>query len=145
MTGSGLTLATDPRVDPRLVAQFAQFGAADPPPPPPLTRSSAREDLLEWFARGEPRAEALFAALRAPEVVGVSVETTRITGPDANEISLFLHRPQRASGRLPCVVHLHGGAMTLLRAASPAYTRFRDELSASGLVVVGVGAGGMKW
>jgi acetyl esterase/lipase len=138
MADSVWTLATDPRADPRLVAVLAQFGAAEPPPAPPFTRASPREDVLAWFAGVEPRAEELFAALSAPEVAGVTVETTRIPGPDDNEIPLFVHRPQRASGRLPCLVHIHGGGMTVLPAASPAYARFRDELAASGLVVVGV-------
>jgi acetyl esterase/lipase len=120
------------------VAVLAKFGAADPPPAPPFTRASPREDVLAWFADLEPRAEELFAAVGVPEVAGVSVETTRIPGPDGTEISLFVHRPQRASGRLSCVVHLHGGGMTVLRAVSPWYARFRDELAASGLVVVGV-------
>jgi hypothetical protein len=82
VTDSVWTLATDPRADPRLVALLAQLGAADPPPAPPFTRASPREDVLAWFAGVEPRPEELFAAVSAPEVGGVSVETTRILGPD---------------------------------------------------------------
>jgi acetyl esterase len=35
-------------------------------------------------------------------------------------------------------VHLHGGGMTLLTAAEPLYVHLRDELAATGLVVIGV-------
>jgi acetyl esterase len=42
------------------------------------------------------------------------------------------------SGPLPCVYHTHGGGMVLLTAAGPTYVRWRDELAALGMVVVGV-------
>ena len=42
------------------------------------------------------------------------------------------------SGPLPCVVHTHGGGMAILRAADPNFVLWRNELAATGLVVVGV-------
>ncbi len=47
-------------------------------------------------------------------------------------------RPADARGPLPCVYHLHGGGMAILQASDPGYVRWRDELAATGLVVVGV-------
>ena len=43
-----------------------------------------------------------------------------------------------ASGSLPGVLHIHGGGMVLLEAAGAGYARWRDELAATGMVVVGV-------
>ena len=36
------------------------------------------------------------------------------------------------------MLHIHGGGMVILHAGGPAYVRIRDELAATGLVVVGV-------
>ncbi|MDH4147177.1 MAG: alpha/beta hydrolase, partial [Acidimicrobiia bacterium] len=48
------------------------------------------------------------------------------------------HRPAGLTGKVPGILHLHGGGMTILEAAGPGYVRWRDELAAAGLVVVGV-------
>ena len=61
-----------------------------------------------------------------------------IAGGDGNEISLYIHRPTGATGPLPAVLHIHGGGMVILEAAGAEYVRWRDELAATGLVVVGV-------
>jgi acetyl esterase/lipase len=53
-------------------------------------------------------------------------------------VTLYLHRPAGAAGPLPGVLHLHGGGMVMLEAAGATYGRWRDELAAAGLVVVGV-------
>ena len=42
------------------------------------------------------------------------------------------------SGTLLGVLHIHGGGMVILSAAGPLYTRWREALAASGMVVVGV-------
>ena len=61
-----------------------------------------------------------------------------IGGIDGNDITLYIHRPTGANGALPGLLHLHGGGMVILEAAGPSYVRWRDELAATGLVVVGV-------
>ena len=61
-----------------------------------------------------------------------------IRGVDGNDITLYIHRPAGVDGPLPGVLHLHGGGMVLLEAAGRGYVRWRDELAAPGMVVVGV-------
>jgi acetyl esterase/lipase len=39
---------------------------------------------------------------------------------------------------MPGILHIHGGGMAILSATEPQYRRWRDELAATGLVVVGV-------
>ena len=51
---------------------------------------------------------------------------------------MYISRPDAGDGVLPCVVHLHGGAMAFLSAADIWYMRGREYLAATGLVVVGV-------
>ncbi|MCW2991239.1 MAG: hypothetical protein JWM73_1833, partial [Solirubrobacterales bacterium] len=90
--------------------------------------------------------DALFADL--PPVEGVTAEVITIPGPDGNELRLFHHRPADATGPLPCVYEIHGGGMTIMSPESASYTRLRNELAATGVIVIGVdfrnaaGAGG---
>jgi acetyl esterase/lipase len=77
-------------------------------------------------------------AQSVPIVEGVTTTTTTIAGTDGNDVTLYVSRPDASDGALPCVVHLHGGAMAFLSAADTGYMRGREYLAATGLVVVGV-------
>jgi acetyl esterase/lipase len=68
----------------------------------------------------------------------VERQTEVIKGVDGNDITLYIHTPKNVSGPLSCVYHMHGGGMVVLTAAGPTYVRWRDELAAQGMVVVGV-------
>jgi acetyl esterase len=135
-----MTLRDDPRADPRMIAAMEPVGLADPPAPVPVGPGSSIEDLLEFVAAAEEGFEGLFAALDAgmPAVEGVDRNVEVIDGLDGNDVTLYVHRPTGASDGLPGVLHLHGGGMVFLEAAGPGYARWRDNLAASGLVVVGV-------
>ena len=135
-----LTLRDDPRADPRMIAAMVPFGLDAPPEPAPVSGDSAIEDLLEYVAAAEEGFEALFGAVVAglPEVAGVERSVEVIRGLDGNDVTLYVHRPAGVDGPLPGVLHLHGGGMVLLEAAGATYGRWRDELAATGLVVVGV-------
>ncbi|MGF1595827.1 MAG: alpha/beta hydrolase fold domain-containing protein [Acidimicrobiales bacterium] len=134
------TLGTDPRADPRMLAAVAPFGLGDRPPATPVTVESSIDDILAHTLAAEQAFGALggMMAAGAPPVEGVTSETASIDGVDGNEIPLYIHRPIDTAGPLPCIVHTHGGGMTLLRAADAGYVRWRDELAATGLVVIGV-------
>ena len=136
----GRTLGTDPRADPRMVAALAAFGLDQRGEAPPVTPSSPREEQLAYCAAAEAGFEAVFGALYAglPAMEGVTSETVTIAGDGGHEIKLYVHRPAGATGTLPCIVHIHGGGMVILEAAGAAYQRWRDELAATGMVVVGV-------
>jgi acetyl esterase/lipase len=123
-----------------LVATLELFGMAGAGEPPPVDAGSPIEALLEFVGPAEEGFEALFAALisEVPAVEGVARSVEVIKGVDGNDITLFVHRPAGADDPLPGVLHLHGGGMVLLEAAGPIYAHWRDELAASGLVVVGV-------
>jgi acetyl esterase/lipase len=97
-------------------------------------------DKLAYAAANESGMESVFAAVFAdlPPITNVQRRTEVIKGVDKNDISLYIHTPQNMSGPLPCVYHTHGGGMVLLTAAGPSYVRWRDELAALGMVVVGV-------
>jgi len=136
----GRSLRTDPRAHPAMVAALAPFGLDQPAPTPPVTSGSSRADLLDWAQDIEVGFEALFDALTTglPPVVGVTSETVVGQGPDGHELTLYVSRPTSAKGALPCAYHLHGGGMVIAGAVTSTYQRWREEVAATGLVVVGV-------
>ncbi|WP_445506466.1 alpha/beta hydrolase fold domain-containing protein [Niallia sp. 03190] len=134
-------LRTDPRSDPRMVAAMAAFNLDGLTAPSPVSPRDPLEDRLKFLAAAESGFEALFAGLMAelPPVPGILHSTEMITGVDGNDIMLYIHRPKgESTAALPGVLHIHGGGMTLLSTSGPVYSRWRDELAATGMVVIGV-------
>ncbi|MFG1667898.1 alpha/beta hydrolase fold domain-containing protein [Streptomyces sp. Y7] len=119
---------------------MAPFGLDRPASAPPVTARSPRAELLEFAAAAEAAFEPVFEALTAglPEVEGIASETRTAVAADGHEIKLYVTRPQAAEGPLPCVYYVHGGGMVMMGATGAVYDRWRRELSADGLVVVGV-------
>jgi acetyl esterase/lipase len=122
-----------------MVKALAEFGLDANMPEAPLTVDSPFEDLLAFAALNEEGVGAVLNAFGAavPDVAGVTTTTTTISGPDGNDITLYVSRPDRA-GTLPALVHLHGGGMAIGSATDLCYSRGREYLASTGLVVVGV-------
>jgi acetyl esterase len=135
-----MQLRDDPRADPRMVAALEPLGLAGAGEPTPVTVASSIEELLGFVAAAEQGFGGLFELLIADlaPVEGVERTVEVIKGVDGNDVTLFVHRPASADGPLPGILHIHGGGMVLLEAAGLQYVRWRDELAATGLVVVGV-------
>ena len=135
-----LELRSDPRADPRMVALLAPFGLDTEAVALPVNRQSPVEDLLAVAAATEQAFDDVFAALLAdvPKATGVETRTVTITGVDGNDITLYVHRPEGATGPLPGLLHLHGGGMAILRAADDSASGWRELLAEQGCVVVGV-------
>lgn len=135
-----LTLGTDPRADPRMVAVMEAMGLGGHPEPLPVEHDSPMDAIHAVLDATEEGFGAMFAALLdgLPPVEGVTSRTEIIPGVDGNDISLYIHEPANRSGAVPGVIHTHGGGMVIATAADPNYVRWRDELAATGLVVVGV-------
>lgn len=135
-----LTLADDPRADPRMVAAMKPFMLDQAAPPVPVSPASPEEEIHEHVRLSEEGFGALFASFFPDDLPALDVTRTTeiITGVDGNDINLYVHRPNGVDGPLPGIVHTHGGGMVLATAADPNYVRWRDELAAQGLVVIGV-------
>jgi acetyl esterase/lipase len=135
-----MQLRDDPRADPRMIAAMAAIGLDVAGPPPPIDASASLEQLRAFAAEAESglggALEPLIASL--PPVGGVASTTENVRGVDGNPIKLFIHRPTSARAPTRGMLHLHGGAMVFGAAADAQYVRWRDELAAAGLVVVGV-------
>ena len=135
----GMTLGTDPRADQRMVAEMKRLGLADNTAPPPIPLDAPLDEVLSQIGPFEAGYIDLFGPSYddlAP-IEGVKHRTEVIAGGDGSELKLYIHTPPGA-GPWPGVLHIHGGGMVILTAADVNYTRWRDELAALGLVVVGV-------
>ncbi|MBC3194945.1 alpha/beta hydrolase fold domain-containing protein [Pseudonocardia sp. C8] len=134
-----MTIGTDPRADPRMLAVLREFGLTDHPAPAPLGPAAGRPALLGFADAAEEAFEGLFAALASSwaPVAGVTREVRTVEG-DGGPVTLHVHRPDRVDGPLPCLYQVHGGGMVMLATEGPLYRHWRDELAAAGAVVVGV-------
>ena len=133
------TLETDERADPRIVqVLLAARGLA--PGVDEIDPKASYEDCLAYCAAFEDAAAEGNALLSANLAAPESVETSKeiIGGVDANEIQLYIHRPRKRAGRVPCIVHIHGGGMVLMGATDPMFVRWRGALAELGVVVIGV-------
>ena len=133
-----ITIATDPRLDPRARVMFEGM-AQTAEVPPPIGPDAPVAEILELFSAFEAEGLALheeYAGL--PPVEGVARRTEVIDGVDGNAITLHIVEPAKREGLVPGIVHTHGGGMTFFTADDAPYVRWRDELAATGLVVVGV-------
>jgi acetyl esterase/lipase len=107
---------------------------------PTLVTDSSHGAIVGFLAQMESEWEAFYPDLfkGLPPVEGVRRWTEAIVGVDGNELRLFVHEPAERRGLLPGVVHTHGGGMALGSSRDPQYMRWRDELAATGMVIVGV-------
>ena len=135
-----MTPKTDPRTDPRLAAALAAFELDAAPPPPPVTPDSPLQERLAFAAELEAGLDAFHDAIFSdlPPLDNVERTTHTIKGVDGNDIQLYIHRPNDVSGPLPCIYHIHGGGMVILEATGANCERWRNELAARGLLVIGV-------
>lgn len=134
------TIGTDQRADPRMVAALAPFGLDGRVPAPPVTPDAPMDQLLAVVAATEKHVGPVLDALaqNLPSPKGVATMATTIPGVDGNDIALYITHPIAAAGELPGVVYFHGGGMATYSVTDPTYTRVRENLAATGLVVIGV-------
>ena len=108
-----MSLATDPRTDPRLAAALTAFGLADQAAEPPVNGDSSLAECLGFAAAAEEGWRTLFGLLAAntPPPSNVSVREHSIRGRDGNEITLFIHAPvdHDAGKRAATCVVIGGG------------------------------------
>lgn len=136
-----MTLERDPRADPRMVAVLTALGMGGHAVPAPVTPQSTLQEQRDYIHAAEKGFEELNAVLfdDLPPVKGVQRETLHIKAKDNADLALHVYRPTtRSGGTMPGILHLHGGGMVMLQARGAGYTRWCEELAASGTVVVSV-------
>ncbi len=103
-----LTLASGPRLDPRLLEAVGGFEAtldeqttAGP--------DSLYEEIIDFIGELESGIDAVFV-----EELG---SLRPVSGVDGNEIRPFIHEPAERKGPLRSILHTHGGGMAMCTAA----------------------------
>ena len=132
-------MTEDPRIDPRLKAQFGEVRAF------PLPSFDSREELVA--AMNSPEVlEALRATTGVSEEEaeavapssGLTITTeTFVSEPDGNTIRVSLMRPESGSSDDPlaCAYYIHGGGMALLSAFDSNYQALGRMIAHHGVVV----------
>lgn len=135
-----MSLGTDPRADVRLIEGMTPYGMHQNAPVSPVMPSHSLADRLAARAVSERELQQFFPMLFSglPEVTGVERSVETIPGAGGHSITLHVHRPATTPQPVPAILHLHGGGMAFLSAADRQFVRWRDELAALGVVVVGV-------
>ncbi|USW51028.1 Putative alpha/beta hydrolase-3 [Septoria linicola] len=66
----------------------------------------------------------------------VTETVEEIDGPDGNKIKLYITKPKGATSKLPGVVYIHGGGMTINPTRNPVHDRWCKSLALQNQVVV---------
>lgn len=136
---SSRTILNDPRTDPRIVEVLKAFGNLGGDIEIPGPDATFDEHLAYCAAFEESAAQAHpITAAAMPDYPSVDSWEEVITGVDGNEIKLYIHEPRNGSNPRRCILHSHGGGMAIMTAADPGFIRWRNDMAAAGLVVVGV-------
>jgi acetyl esterase len=136
-------MASDDRVDPRIVAFLSPYGLANRVPDTPVDAATGSlENMYEFNRLRELRTQAAYKSMN-PEVIDkdkVTVSSVTIKGADNNDVLLYVHTPndKPANIKIPCVYHIHGGGMLILTAADNAHRNWRNMIASRGYICVGV-------
>ncbi|MCW2494464.1 alpha/beta hydrolase fold domain-containing protein [Jatrophihabitans sp.] len=133
--------ATDPRIDPSLLAALATYGLDVVGDAPPVDRSTPIEQVLEFVLGVETGFGGLYTAMPHdfPSERGeVELSVQHAPGRDGRDIPLHIFTPAGATTPLPCIVYLHGGGMAVMQTTNPVHQQWCEDLAATGAVVIAV-------
>lgn len=92
-----MTLATDPRTDTRMLDGMIAVGLDVPGETPPCNLDSPIDQLFEFGSGTELFFENVIQKCfnNLPPIKGVINRSETIVGSDGNEISLYIHHPEK--------------------------------------------------
>jgi acetyl esterase/lipase len=131
-------ITDDPRIDPRIKAQFGAFDL------PEVQVAKSREEVLATASSSQAVAarEVLQIFLDSADneevapSTGLTVTTHSIASqPDGNTINLQFIRPESAE-LLPCVYYIHGGGMATMSCYDGNYKAWGRMIAQQGVAVV---------
>ncbi|KAK3613563.1 hypothetical protein LTR56_027805, partial [Elasticomyces elasticus] len=137
----GMSPATDPRANPKLVETLKAMGldryvAMDLPELSVGTLTplmKAFEDQTMFTYENLPN--DLPTDSTEPTV---EITTETIQGWDGNEIELCIYKPTFITDPMPGVVYLHGGGMTIIKTSNRIHNRWLKSLALQGLIAISV-------
>ena len=143
-----MTLASDPRTDPRCFVAMSNIGMLESGGQPcpvskyksPYSNEADQGDdkplsLLEWAREAEigickAMNEGLLKDLDPIDEGIVHWEVSIKGEVDGNEIRLYIAKPE-GEGPFPCIFYCHGGGLSFLSANEPFYARLRYATTSS--------------
>lgn len=136
-----MTLAADPRSDPRLAALFAEVFQKNAPHTGFSWAGKDAEAKHELVAEMETELEYTFDNTEElPEVEGVERSTEIIESLDGADVHLSIVRPSNQSGPLPAVVRLHSGGYCMLDCDNALFRYWNNKMASMGVIVVACNA-----
>lgn len=134
-------LRDEARVHPKLLETLDRYGFAGRAAPLGLTPDSPKEDQLRHVAEAQVGFEGLYEEMPNDlpsdrDEVDVTHET--VPAEDGHSIDLRIYRKRGQQEAAPCVIYLHGGAMTMLSAFNKVHRRWCEDIAATGVVTIGV-------
>ncbi|KAL9112638.1 MAG: hypothetical protein Q9227_003209 [Pyrenula ochraceoflavens] len=139
-----MSLATDPRVHPKLLQAMKGFGihtlsylTSELGPDAPL------DAISSFVLKNEEAIESLYSRidLSVPddETVSTQITSSEVSIPtsDGNSTRLIIHRPSKSvDALLPAVLYFHGGGMVILSTNNRVHTTWAESLARTGLVAI---------
>ena len=135
-----MNMIDDPRLDRRIRDAYIANPVLPEAPPVELTVYPTYEDSLAMVHRMDDMLKGKSAQQEAsmPSFPDVTSSTEIIEGKTGHKVTLYIDRPQKVSGPIPCLLHFHGGGMSFSSATAPLSIRWRKTLAQQGLLVIGV-------
>lgn len=138
---SSLDLSHDPRTHPDLKKALDAVGLganASQGIPPEAVNVEALNGILEQVNQKHIEMYQFMDFANAGDELEAEVEESEmeIEGVDGNKIKMYVTRPKGVSEKLPGVVYIHGGAMTVIPTKNRAHDRWCKSLALQGLVVI---------
>ena len=134
----GMSMGTDPRIDPRLRQVMIEYGLADNPPPLTVSRSGNKDEIIAVVKGAHEAFNGFYEALPndLPGDTDIPFTQHEVTGVNGNSIIVRVYREPSTAATAPGVIYYHGGGMTVLDAFSKVHTRWTQDLAASGMVAI---------
>ena len=134
-----LTLLEDPRLDPRIRDSYLKIPLFSTPPPSISINPTYEEAiaLVEWMDKAMDSREVL-GEESMPSFSDITSSKEIIQDKQGRKIELYLDRPKKSDGPIPCIVHFHGGGMSFSSANNPYTVRWRKSLAQQDALVIGV-------
>ena len=135
-----MELKDDPRLDPRILDAIIPFGLEVDAEAPDLSINSSEFEKIKFLSEMEPIFQEIFVDFfsNTETPTNIKSEVKFIKNKEGNDLKLYIHKPSNIQGPLPCILHTHGGGMSILTAEDPNYVSWRNQLASKGLIVVGV-------
>ncbi|CAK1366467.1 unnamed protein product [Cercospora beticola] len=135
-----LSISTDPRTHPKLKAVVNAYGMGGNN----MQGVSDTKNLEVGTKLAEEMETAIFGLYGAIDMStpedkneGEVEETVEeIDGPDGNKIKLYIFKPKGVNGKLPGVVYIHGGGMTIGPTKNPVHDRWCKSLALQGNITI---------